>query len=133
MAEGIHQHIMSSRHEILVNVQNETQERECTVKEKSSCAMLSITHIHMGKRCFTSAILNTNIKQRCVASFTLQMLYPQGKSPRYPLDKSLVGSRASLNRVEKNKISCPYQKQDPNSSDVQPITNYYPSSTGERE
>jgi hypothetical protein len=39
-----------------------------------------------------------------VVSFTPRPLYPQGKSPRYPLLRRLDGPRAGLNDVEKRKF-----------------------------
>jgi len=44
-----------------------------------------------------------------VVSFTPRPLYPQGKSPWYPLDRRLDGpqSRAVLDAVVKRKIPLP--------------------------
>jgi hypothetical protein len=42
-----------------------------------------------------------------VVSFTHQLLYAQGKSPRYPLDRRLGGPRAVLDTVVKRKILSP--------------------------
>jgi hypothetical protein len=39
-----------------------------------------------------------------MVSFTPRPLYPQGKSPWYPLDRRLGGPRAVLDAVVKTKI-----------------------------
>jgi hypothetical protein len=36
----------------------------------------------------------------------LAVLYPRGKDPRYPLDRRLVGPRASLDAEARRKILC---------------------------
>jgi len=43
-----------------------------------------------------------------VVSFTPQLLYPQGKSPWYPLDRRLSGPRAILDTVVKRKRDLGY-------------------------
>jgi hypothetical protein len=40
-----------------------------------------------------------------MVSFTSQMLYPWGKSPRYPLDRKLVGTQSRSGRCGVEKIS----------------------------
>jgi hypothetical protein len=63
--------------------------------------------------------LDFGTRWRWVVSFTLRPLYPQGKSPRYPLDKRLGGpqSRSGHSGEENNS-------QPPESN---PRTNLYPS------
>jgi hypothetical protein len=48
-----------------------------------------------------------------VVSFTPLPLYPQKKSPQYPLDRRLVGQRAGLDDIEKRKF---LQYRDSNSN-----------------
>jgi hypothetical protein len=40
-----------------------------------------------------------------VVSFTARLLYPRGKSPRYPFDRRLGGPRDGLDDMEKRKYS----------------------------
>jgi len=42
-----------------------------------------------------------------LVSFMPQLLYPQGKSPWYPLDRRLAGPQADLDAVAKRKIPVP--------------------------
>jgi hypothetical protein len=59
-----------------------------------------------------------------VISFTLQPLYSQGKSPRYPLDRRLGDPRSGLDGVERRKIlSLPRLEFDP--SAVQPVASRF--------
>jgi hypothetical protein len=46
--------------------------------------------------------LGTNWRR--IVGFTPRPLYPQGKSPRYPLDRRLWGPRSDLDDVEKIKF-----------------------------
>jgi hypothetical protein len=52
-------------------------------------------------------VLNLEIRWIWVVSFTHLPLYPQGKSPRYPLDRRLSGPKASLNAMEIGQVSAP--------------------------
>jgi hypothetical protein len=55
-----------------------------------SCTWLSTTPWKcMGSGGIAPHILNLGTTWRWVASFTLQLLYPQRKSPQYPLDRRL--------------------------------------------
>jgi hypothetical protein len=42
-----------------------------------------------------------------MVNFTLRSLYPQGKSPRYPLDRKLGGPQGRYQRDDKKKNSEP--------------------------
>jgi hypothetical protein len=65
---------------------------------------------------------------RCgwVVSFTPQLLYPQGKSPWYPLGRRLGGpqSCSGCSGEEKNSQS-PCQELNPRTLIVQPVVQYY--------
>jgi hypothetical protein len=52
-------------------------------------------------------ILDLGTRWRWVVSFTPRPLYPQGKSPLYPLDRMLGGPRAVLDAVSERKIPSP--------------------------
>jgi hypothetical protein len=52
-------------------------------------------------------ILNLGTRWRWVVSFTPQPLYPQGKSPWYPLDKRLGGPQSRSGRGGEGKNSRP--------------------------
>jgi hypothetical protein len=51
-----------------------------------------------------------------MVSFMPRLLYTKGKSPWYPLDRRLGGSRASLDVVVRRKIPSPYRDSNPQSS-----------------
>jgi hypothetical protein len=53
-----------------------------------------------------------------MVSFTPRPLYPQGKSPWYPLIGGRVGPRAVLDAVVKRKIPSPRRESNP-------IMHYY--------
>jgi hypothetical protein len=52
-------------------------------------------------------------------------VHPQGKSLWYLLARSLGGSTASLDIVEKREISCPCQESNPDSLAVQSAAHHY--------
>jgi hypothetical protein len=54
-------------------------------------------------------------------NFTPRPLYPQGKSPWYPLDRRLVGPRTVLDAVMKRKLQSPRGESNPRTPIVQPI------------
>jgi hypothetical protein len=71
---------------------------------------LSITPWRLiGGRGIAPRILDLGIRWRWVVSFTLRLLYPQGKSPWYPVDTRLCGSqsRSGHSGEEKNFQSPP--------------------------
>jgi hypothetical protein len=53
------------------------------------------------------------------------LLYPQGKSPSYPLDRRLGGPHSLLDMVVKRKIPSPCQKSNPRTLIIQPIAQHY--------
>jgi hypothetical protein len=59
-----------------------------------------------------------------MVSFTARLLYPQGKSSCYPLDRGgWLGPRASLDAVVKRKIPSPCR--DSNPPIIQPVAQRY--------
>jgi hypothetical protein len=48
-------------------------------------------------------------------------LYPQGKSPRYPLDRRLCESQSRCGRGGEKKIPSPRQESNPRTPIVQPV------------
>jgi hypothetical protein len=53
---------------------------------------------------YSSTILDLGIRWRWAVRFMPLLLYPQGKSLLYPVDRGWVGPRASLHAVENIKI-----------------------------
>jgi hypothetical protein len=78
------------------------------VKVKLSlCFFLTEHHamkMYWGSGCIAPHILDLSTRWRWVVSFTSQPLYPQGKSPWYPLDRRLGGpkSQSGCSGEEKN-------------------------------
>jgi hypothetical protein len=68
-------------------------------------------------------ILDLGIRWRWVISFTPRPLYPQGKSPWYPLRRNWVGPRTGLNAVVRRIISSPYR--DSNPPIIRPVAHLY--------
>jgi hypothetical protein len=79
---------------------------ENRVKVKLSLCLISLALCHedIWGSGGSSTILNLGTRWRRVISFTSLSLYPQGKSPRYPLDRRLCGpqSRSGCCGEEKN-------------------------------
>jgi hypothetical protein len=69
-------------------------------------------------------ILDLGTRWRRVVSFTLRPLYPQVKSPRYPLG-GWVDPRGGLNTVVKRKIPSPRRDSNPDHPIVQPSQSVY--------
>jgi hypothetical protein len=68
---------------------------------KCTCDFIFLTKHHamkayLGSGCVAPCIPDLGTRWRWVVSFTSRPLYPQGKSPWYPLDRKLGGAR---NRV----------------------------------
>jgi hypothetical protein len=77
------------------------------VKVKLSLRLTNQALRHEGvqvRGCIDPHYLDLGTSSRCVVSFTPLPLYPRGKRPRYPLDRSLGGPRASLDDLEKRKF-----------------------------
>jgi hypothetical protein len=71
---------------------------------------------HIGEWMCSSTILDLDTRWRWVVSFTPRLLYPRGKSPRYPLDRRLGGpqNRSGNYRQKKNFVTL--QEIEPRSS-----------------
>ena len=52
-------------------------------------------------------ILNSDIRWKSATSLTPQVLYPWGRSPWYPLNRRLGGTKKCFGRLIKQEISCP--------------------------
>jgi hypothetical protein len=90
----------------------------------------SITKHHALKAYWASRgiaprILDLGTRWRWVVSFTPPPLYPQGKSPWYPLDTRLGGPRTVLDAVVKRKIPSPRREWNPRTPILQPATQRY--------
>jgi hypothetical protein len=66
-------------------------------------------------------INNLGTRWRWVVSFTPRPLYPQGKSPRYPLQRRLGGPQSRSGRGGEEKNSQPPTELEPQNIDVQPV------------
>jgi hypothetical protein len=75
-------------------------------------------------------ILNLGTRWRWVVSFTPRPLYPQGKSPQYPLDRRLGGlqSRSGRGVKEKNSQSLPVLERPI----IQPVAQRYTTELSRR-
>jgi hypothetical protein len=62
-------------------------------------------------------ILDLGTRWRWVVSFTPRPLYPQGKSPLYPLDRRLGGPQSLSGRSGEEKNTQPPPGIEPRSSD----------------
>jgi hypothetical protein len=60
-----------------------------------------------------------------VLSFTPQPLYPQGKSPRYPLGKTLGGPQSQCGRRGREKILGPTRTRTPIPWSASPVASRY--------
>jgi hypothetical protein len=60
-------------------------------------------------------------KKMWMVSFTPPQLYPQGKSPRYPLDRRLGGTQSRYGHCVEGKSSKPRQESNPDYLIVQPV------------
>jgi hypothetical protein len=59
---------------------------------------------YWGMEVWLNTFFDHGTRWRWMVSFTSRPLYPQGKSPYYPLDREWVGPRAGLDAVSKRKI-----------------------------
>jgi hypothetical protein len=77
------------------------------------CAYLSTTPWrHWGSGGVPPRILDLGIRWRWVVTFTPRSLYPQGKCPRYPLDRSLDGPQSRYGHGGEEKNSQPPSGQE---------------------
>jgi hypothetical protein len=53
-------------------------------------------------------ILDFGTRWRRVVSYTLRTVYPQGKSPWYPLDRRLGGPQSRSGRGDEGMFECVY-------------------------
>jgi hypothetical protein len=77
----------------------------------------------MGSGYIDPHFLDLGTSWRWVLSFTHRRLYPQGKSPRSPLDRRLGGLQSRSGRREEN--SSHYQNSNSDPSVVQPVASRY--------
>jgi hypothetical protein len=68
-------------------------------------------------------ILDLGTRRRWVVSFTPRLLYPQGNSPRYPLDRRLGGPQSRSGRGGEEKNSQPLPGLEP--PIIQPVAQRY--------
>jgi hypothetical protein len=68
---------------------------------------------------YISTIFNLSIRWIRVVSFTTQPLYPNGRSPRYPLCRRLGGHQSRSGRCGE-KISCHCQESNLDFSAIEP-------------
>jgi hypothetical protein len=92
------------------------------VKVKSLC----LTKHHTMKTYWRSGgiaplILDLGIRWRCVVSFTPRSLYPQGKSPWYPLDRRLGGPQSRSGDCDEEKIPSSRRESNPRTPLIQPV------------
>jgi hypothetical protein len=78
--------------------------KSCKNKVKLSLCLTKHQADVLGSGGIAPRILDLGTRQRWVVSFTSWSLYPQGKSPSYPLDRRLGGpqSRSGRGCVSKN-------------------------------
>jgi hypothetical protein len=67
----------------------------------------------MGSGCIDSHFLDLGTSWRWVVNFTPRPLYPQGKSPQYPLDRRLGGPQNRSGRFGEVKILTPTGTRTP--------------------
>jgi hypothetical protein len=66
-----------------------------------------------GSGCIDPHFLDLGTSWRWVVNFTPWLLYPQGKSPWYPLDRRLGGPQSQSGRFGEEKILDPTGTQTP--------------------
>jgi hypothetical protein len=69
--------------------------------------------------------LDLGTRWRWVVSFTPRPLYPQGKSPRYPLDRRRGGPQSRSGCGGEEKIPSPRRESNPRTPIVQPVAQRY--------
>jgi hypothetical protein len=79
----------------------------------------------IGERTYSSTILELVTKWRWVVSFTPRLLYPRGKSPRYPLVRQLGGPQNRYGRCgEQKRLALAGNR----TSTGQPVARHYTDS-----
>jgi hypothetical protein len=78
---------------------------------------------YWGSGGITPRILDLGTRWRWVVSFTPQLIYPQGKSPWYPLDRRLGGPQNRSGRAGEEKNSQPLPGLEPQI--IQPVAQRY--------
>jgi hypothetical protein len=68
-------------------------------------------------------ILDLGTRRKWVVSFTPRPLYPQGKSPWYPLDRELGGPQSQFGHGGEEKNSQPHPALEP--PIIQPVAQRY--------
>jgi len=89
------------------------------------CVLFKLAPLHeglLGSRGIAPRILDLGTRWIWVVSFTSRPLYPQGKSPRYPLDRRLGGPPEPFwTRGGEEKNSLPRRESNPRTPIVQPV------------
>jgi hypothetical protein len=78
---------------------------------------------YWGSEGIAPRILDLGTRWAWVVSFTPQLLYPQEKSPRYPLDRRLGGAQSQVERGSEEKSSHPLPGLEP--PIIQPVAQSY--------
>jgi hypothetical protein len=100
--------------------------RQLVKRVNLSLCLTNYTQHHKGvwgSGCIDPYVLDLGASWRWVISFTHRSLYPQGKSPRYPLDRRLGGPQNRPARSGEN--SWPYRDSNSEASVVQPVSSHY--------
>jgi hypothetical protein len=99
-----------------------TQREACLMCLKLS---LCLTKYRAMKNCGSGGIarriLNFGTRWRWVVSFTPRPLYPQRKSPPYPLDRRLGGPQSRSGRGDEKNSQPPPRESNPRTPIVQPV------------
>jgi hypothetical protein len=73
--------------------------------------------VHWGVEVYLHSFVDLGTRWKWVVSFTARPLYLQGKSPQYPLDRSLDGPQSRSGRGGEKKNSQPPQRIEPYNPD----------------
>jgi hypothetical protein len=93
--------------------------RSAKIKVKLHKQVMNTYRWQRGK---VSHILDLSSRYRWVVSFTLQLVYPQGLCPCYPLDRRLSGPQNLFNVTSKRKLIASSRNQTPV---IQPVVSYF--------
>jgi hypothetical protein len=72
-----------------------------------------------------NAFLTSALDGGWVVSYTPRPLYPQGKSPWYPLDRRLGGPQSRSERGAEERNSQPRRESNPRTPNFQPVAQRY--------